>query len=238
MKGLQAYKKEPITEKQHIVHSIIFPALFILLLWIIKIFEHEFNWDIHILGVYPRNIKGLIGVLTSPFVHGNFEHLFNNSTSLFVLTMAVFYFYRPIQYKVFFLVYIISGLWVWFGGRSAYHIGASGIVYGLASFIFFSGVIRSDVRLMAISLIVVFLYGSMVWGIFPIKHHISWESHMLGSLAGLILAIYYRKYGPQPIKFSWEYEEEEDINMEIKTNTELELADSDNKEDAEDKLLN
>jgi len=203
-----------ITEKQRFIHSILFPGFFIAILWIIKIFEMEFNLDLYHLGVYPRKISGIIGIITSPFIHGSFEHLYNNSTSLFVLTLAVFYFYRPIQYKVFFLIYIMSGIWVWFGGRNAYHIGASGIVYGLASFIFFSGVIRNDIRLMAISLIVVFLYGSMVWGIFPIKHTISWESHMLGSVAGLILAIYYRKYGPKPLKFSWETEDE-NIENEI-----------------------
>ncbi|MFC2137196.1 rhomboid family intramembrane serine protease [Bacteroidota bacterium] len=216
---------EPITEKQRFIHSIIFPSLFIIILWIIKIFEYEFNWDLHTLGVYPRKIFGLIGILTSPFIHGSFEHLFNNSTALFVLTLAVFYFYRPIQYKVFFLVFIISGIWVWFGGRSAYHIGASGIVYGLASFIFFSGVIRNDVRLMSISFIVVFLYGSMVWGIFPIKHTISWESHMLGSIAGLILAVYYRRYGPQPIKFSWEVDDEI-IENEISEDSDPESLDN------------
>lgn len=102
------------------------------------------------------------------------------------------------------------GIWVWVGGRSGYHIGASGLVYGLASFLFFSGVIRNDIRLLAISLLVVFLYGSMIWGIFPIFPQVSWESHMLGGISGLVLAIYYRKYGPQKKVYEWELEEEEE----------------------------
>ena len=103
----------------------------------------------------------------------------------------------------------MTNLWVWAAARNAFHIGASGLVYGFASFIFFSGIIRKNIKLMALSLLVVFLYGSMVWGIFPIDYRISFEAHLFGSIAGLLLAIYFRKEGPQREEYEWEEEEEE-----------------------------
>lgn len=108
----------------------------------------------------------------------------------------------------------MTNLWVWAAARSAYHIGASGLVYGFASFIFFSGMIRKNIKLMALSLLIVFLYGSMVWGIFPIDYRISWEAHLYGSIAGLLLAIYFRKEGEQKEIYSWDLENEEE-NPEI-----------------------
>jgi membrane associated rhomboid family serine protease len=118
---------------------------------------------------------------------------------------------------VFFLSYFIANIWIWFGARQAYHIGASGLVYSFASFLFVSGVIRKNIKLMAISLLVVFLYGSMVWGLLPLQPHISWESHLMGAIAGMILAIYYRESGPRRKIYSWEFEdEEEDLDEEDK----------------------
>jgi membrane associated rhomboid family serine protease len=99
---------------------------------------------------------------------------------------------------VFFLTWIITGILVWLGGRSSYHIGASGLIYGFASFLFFSGIIRNSINLLAISLLVVFLYGSLVWGIFPFDYKISWESHLFGALTGFALAAAFRHYGPPP----------------------------------------
>nr|MQY79897.1 rhomboid family intramembrane serine protease [Bacteroidota bacterium] len=160
-------------------------------------------------GIYPLKLKGLKGIILSPLVHANFRHLLDNSLPLLILGVAIFYFYSKVAYRVFFLTYIMVGIWVWFGGREAYHIGASGLIYGFASFLFFSGILLGEVRLLAISLLVVFLYGSMVWGIFPIKKGISWESHMLGAIAGLILSFYYRNQGPQRIEYDWEEEEDD-----------------------------
>lgn len=106
--------------------------------------------------------------------------------------------------KVFSWTFFLTGILVWFGGREAWHIGASGLVYGLASFLFFSGIIRKYFRLVALSLLVVFLYGEMVWGIFPgVYKNVSWESHMLGFISGILLAIVYRKEGPQMPVYEW-----------------------------------
>ena len=204
-------------EKKKILRSLVLPSLFIFLLWIIKIGELLTNTDLGFLGVYPRSFNGLPGIITSPLIHGDLKHLFANSVPLFVLGGSLFYFYREISVKTFLLIYFISGVCVWTGAREAYHIGASGVVYGLASFLFFSGIFRRDGRLLAITMLVTFLYGSMVWGIFPDiypEENISWESHLWGLVTGMILAFYFRKLGPQKKKYNWEDEEEEDDDKE------------------------
>jgi len=205
-------------EQKKILHSLIFPSLFILLLWIIKLGEVLTNTDLGILGVYPRSFSGLTGIITSPLIHGDFKHLFANSVPLFVLGGSLFYFYRDISVKTLLLIYLISGICVWMGAREAYHIGASGVVYGLASFLFFSGIFRRDGRLLAITMLVTFLYGSMVWGIFPDiypEENISYESHFWGLVTGMILAFYFRRLGPQKKKYQWEEEEDEENEIEI-----------------------
>ncbi|HEY4799061.1 MAG TPA: rhomboid family intramembrane serine protease [Bacteroidia bacterium] len=180
----------------------------------VKFSELLFSLDLIRFGLYPRAYSGLIGVITCPLIHSSFNHLFANSVPLLVLGITTFYFYRPISFSVFFWVYLMSGLWLWAAGREAYHVGASGLVYGFASFLFFSGIFRRERTLMVISLLVVFLYGSLVWGLFPIYPQISWESHLLGSLAGLTTAFYYRHEGPQKKKFDWEDEEDEEDEVE------------------------
>lgn len=200
-------------ERKKLIHSIFIPLLFVIILWMIKGAELIFQIDLGFFGIYPRRPEGLPGILLSPLIHGDVKHLAANTIPLLVLGTAIFHFYREIAWKVIILLYIVPGIWVWFGARDAYHIGASGLIYGLASFLFFSGLLRRDGKLMALSLLIVFLYGSMVWGIFPNfipEKRISWESHLLGMVAGLILAIYFRKLGPQRKIYEWELEEKED----------------------------
>lgn len=204
-----------MNEKTKIWISLIVPCSFLIIIWCIKLIELSLDTSFYYLGIYPQKIKGLIGILTSPLIHENFNHLLNNSIPFFLFAFATFYFYHPISFQVFFLTWIISGIWVWVGARAAYHIGASGLVYGLGSFLFFSGAIRKIPALAAISLIVVFLYGSMIWGIFPFIPDISWESHLSGGLAGLIIAILYRNEGPLPKQYIWESEIDEDEINEI-----------------------
>ena len=196
--------------KRRFFISLVFPAIFLLLLWLIKLIETGLDLNFAFWGIYPLKLKGLKGILLSPLVHADFKHLINNSIPLFILSVSVFYFYSKVAFRVFFLIYLMVGIWVWFGGRPAYHIGASGLVYGFASFLFFSGIIRNHISLMAISLLVVFLYGGMIWGVFPIYEKVSWESHMLGSIAGFFLAVYYRHEGPQKPEYFWEDEEDEE----------------------------
>jgi membrane associated rhomboid family serine protease len=191
--------------------SILIPGIFVLLMWLVKAVELLFDLDITNLGIYPLNAKGLPGIFLSPFIHSDFRHLFNNSLPLLLLSVALFFFYSEVALRVFSWTYLLTGLLVWLGGREAWHIGASGLVYGLASFLFFSGIIRRYFRLIALSLLIVFLYGEMVWGIFPgVYQNVSWESHMLGVFSGIVLAIFYRKQGPQKPVQEWEEEEETD----------------------------
>jgi membrane associated rhomboid family serine protease len=184
--------------------SSIIPGIIVILMWLVKITEVLFDFNFIRGGIYPLRAEGLPGILLSPFIHENFEHLFSNTLPFFFLCTALFYFYSEVAIPVFSWTYFLTGALVWFGGREAWHIGASGLVYGLASFLFFSGIIRKHFRLMALSLLIVFLYGSMVWGLFPgVYKNISWESHLLGFVSGVILAIAYRKQGPQPPVYEW-----------------------------------
>ncbi len=189
--------------------SLIFPTFFMIILWLIKAVELSGNIDLSFLGVYPRKVSGLIGILTSPLIHANFDHLINNSVPLFILSVAVFFFYHKVAFRVYLYGYFLTGLAVWLFARPSHHIGASGLIYAFGSFLFFSGIIRQNINLLAISLLVTFLYGSMVWGIFPYKPEMSWESHLMGMMVGLGLAVAYRDEGPVIRKHVWEEEEEE-----------------------------
>ncbi|WP_339736723.1 rhomboid family intramembrane serine protease [uncultured Sunxiuqinia sp.] len=201
---------DPELEKKIFKHSLVFPSLFLLAFWLVFLVESTLNIEFATYGIYPLKAEGLKGILFSPFIHSGYKHLAANSIPFFVLSLALFYFYRKLAYRIFILVYFLSGLCVWLGGREAWHIGASGVVYGLASFLFFSGIFRNDVKLLTIAIIVVFLYGGMFWGIFPLKPGVSWESHLWGAASGLLLSIYYRNQGPQRPHFEWEDEPEED----------------------------
>jgi len=203
--------KEGEFYRKKLLLSMVIPGIFVFFMWLVKIVEVLFEVDLTRLGIYPLTIKGLPGILFSPFIHADFTHLFNNSIPLFFLSIALFYFYSEVALKVFLWTYFFTGLLVWIAGREAWHIGASGLVYGLASFLFFSGIIRRYFRLIALSLLIVFLYGSMVWGLFPgVYKNVSWESHMLGFFSGVVLAVCYRNEGPQKPVYEWLEEEEEE----------------------------
>ncbi len=196
-------------EKKILVYSAILPLVFIVCLWFVKLVEVVLNLELAHLGVHPRTLNGLWGIIFSPFIHSDSGHLMSNSVPLLVLATGTIYFYRALSYRVFLIVWLVGGLCLWLGGRPYYHIGASGLVYGLAFFLFFSGVIRRDTRLAALSFIVVFLYGGLIWGIFPIWPNISWEGHLFGGATGLACAIIYRNDGPERKKYLWELEDED-----------------------------
>jgi membrane associated rhomboid family serine protease len=203
-------KAEGAFYRKKLLLSIIIPGMFVFVMWLVKIIEVLFEIDLSRFGIYPLSARGLPGILFSPFIHADFKHLFNNSLPLFFLSVALFYFYSEVAIKIFVQTFFLTGLLVWIAGRDAWHIGASGLVYGLASFLFFSGIIRRYFRLIALSLLIVFLYGSMVWGIFPdVYKNVSWESHMLGFLSGIVLSVLYRNEGPQEPVYDWNEEQEE-----------------------------
>tara|TARA_B110000503_G_C6940325_1_gene326625 strand:- start:11 stop:685 length:675 start_codon:yes stop_codon:yes gene_type:complete len=171
------------------------PILYVVGIWFVYWVEIYFNINFNKYGVLPRDLIGLRGVVFTHFIHSDANHLFNNSIPLFVLLLSIFYFYRDIAYKVLFVGGLLSGLLTWVIARDSYHIGASGIVYLLFSFIFFSGIIRKHYRLVALSFMVIFLYGSMIWYVLPIKDGMSWEGHLSGLLIGLFFAVFYRNKG-------------------------------------------
>ena len=193
-------------EKKLLRKSIFYPFLFVALLWVIKLLEIYFNWNLVDFGIRPRVPEGLIGIITGPLVHANYDHLLSNTLPLLVVGTGMIYFYGEIAFRVMALIYLFTGFWVWIAARPDSHIGASGLIYGFVCFLFFSGIFRKDRRLLAISLLVTFLYGSLVWGILPVDQTISWESHLFGSVAGILCAIYFRKEGPQAVTHVWEDE--------------------------------
>jgi membrane associated rhomboid family serine protease len=197
-------------EKNKLLTSVFYPLLFAGLLWLIHIAGLVFDWNLVVLGVYPLKISGLKGILFSPLIHSGFQHLISNTFPLIVLGTALFFFYKELGIKITVLSWLMSGIWVWVFARESYHIGASGIIYAWVGFLFVSGVIRGHPRLMAISLLVAFLYGSIIWGIFPLREQMSWEGHLMGLIAGIVLAMYFRKIGPQRKVYTWEMEEEVD----------------------------
>ncbi|MBT6377767.1 MAG: rhomboid family intramembrane serine protease [Flavobacterium sp.] len=183
------------------------PIVAIVAIWLIYWVEITFGYNFNTYGILPREIKGLRGVLFSPFIHSDASHLSNNSIPLFVLLASLFYFYRKIAHKVLIYGILFSGLFCWVIARDSYHIGASGVIYLLFSFIFFSGIIRKHYRLIAMSLVVIFLYGGMIWFIIPTEDRISWEGHLSGFLIGLLFAFLYRKKGI--IKEQYQFSETE-----------------------------
>lgn len=201
-------------EKRIVRHSFVFASFFVILFWVVKFIEQIFGIDLYRGGILPLHISGLPGIITAPFIHSGYNHLISNSVPFFILLFALVYFYRKISYRIFFQIYFLAGICVWLGGRESYHIGASGIVYGMAAFHFVSGVIRNDLRLLTISAVVVFLYGGMIWGILPLNPDISWESHLWGGISGVLLAVYYRKYTIYRKKFDWEEEPDEEDEKE------------------------
>lgn len=188
------------------------PLLAVLAIWTVFWVEVRFGINLNEYGIYPRTVTGLQGMVFSPFIHGSVEHLYNNTIPLAVLVSFLFYFYNETALKVLLLGVLVSGLITWMIGRPSYHIGASGIIYVLASFIFFKGIFAKHYRLVALSLVVVFIYGSMVWYIFPIKDGISWEGHLGGFVTGFLLALTIRVKLPVERKYEWEREDYSEEN--------------------------
>lgn len=218
-------------EKEKMYRAAYFPVMFIICIWTLHLLKYLSVIDIDDYGVFPRTLTGLRGIFFTPLIHDDFNHLFNNTIPLLILGSGLFYFYSDLAPRIILWIWVISGLGIWFIGRDAYHIGASGVVYGLAAFLFFSGIFRNIIRLIAMALLVIFLYGSLVWGLFPIKLDISWEGHLFGAIAGTFLSFYYLKEGPQPERPRWmdEPEDEDDDDSYYKIDPEDENLDDQRK---------
>ncbi|PWE00129.1 rhomboid family intramembrane serine protease [Marinilabilia rubra] len=208
------------TERKRIFYSAVFPMFILLLMFSVHLIQELEDVHWFFLGVKPLSLEGLPGILSSPFIHSDWEHLGANAGPFLILTSVLFYVYRDIALKVFIWIYVLAGIWLWFGARDAWHVGASGLVYGMAAFLFLSGIIRNYVPLIALSMLVVFLYGGLFWGLFPVEWLVeySWEAHLWGALAGVVVSVVFRKEGPQkppsPILDEDADEQEEQAGLE------------------------
>lgn len=200
-------------------------ALFFLAaLWLVFLLDALFGLKLNRFGLRPGSAPGLIGVVTAPLLHGNLSHIFSNSMSLVVALTAILYLYPNSSARVIPAIWLGSGLLAWLIGRPSLHFGASGFIYGLLAYVFLSGILRRDMRSVAVSLLVFFLYGSMVWGVLPIRPHMSWELHLSGAAMGVLLAFIYRKWDRVPVfRYAWEeddtlpewYPDEEPKDLEL-----------------------
>ena len=211
-------------------NTLVVPLLLLFAIWSVFFLQSQGLGADTCYGVFPRSIEGLRGILFAPLFHSGWKHIINNSIPLAVLSFFAVLFYERIAYYVIIFGWIFTGALVWIFGNLwdnyvGCHIGASGVVYLLASFVFFSGIFKYSRNLIAISLIVVFLYGSMIWGVFPEEilpkfyressNPISWESHFAGGIVGFIFALITRKYGPQRKIYSWEINSEPDAREKM-----------------------
>ena len=203
-------------ELKHIIRTLFWPILFLAVIWFVFLLQHIIPFDPAILGIHPHHADGLLGIVTTIFVHHNLGHIVSNSIPFLILTWALFYYYSEFAFESLILMWLTTGLWVWFFARENYHIGASGLVYALAFFHVTSAILRRVFGLLAFAMLVIFLYGGMIWGffpeLFPLKN-ISWESHLMGAIAGVVFAVYYRKKGIQR-KSIFDDEDDEDDEEE------------------------
>lgn len=174
-------------------------------LWLILFVDNFMGLELTRFGLRPGQLKGLIGLLTAPLLHGGAEHLFSNTAPLIVSLTTILYLYPGSSVRVIPVIWIGSGMLAWIIGQPGLHFGASGFVYGLLAFVFVSGILRLDMRSVAVSVMVWFLYGSMVWGVLPIRPNMSWELHLGGAILGVALAIIFRRWDVTPVKrYEWE----------------------------------
>lgn len=188
------------------------PALLLVAtLWLIKVFELRTSQNLYQFGIFPRTLEGLPGIFTHVLIHGDMQHLAANSFPLLVLGWMAYYFYPNIFSRIAVSGWLLTGLMVWIMGRSTWHIGASGLVYALATFVLVSSILRKTPRQLAITFFIIFMYGGMIWGVLPIQEGVSWEAHLCGAVVGVAAAILYRDIDLPPKAF-----EDEDMENPFK----------------------
>ncbi len=185
---------------ERISESVLVPARLTLLMWGVFFFEISWSVSFSFLGILPRDLFGLIGIVASPLLHGSWWHLVSNTIPFLFLGATLYFFYPRIANKIFFYCYFLTGVLVWLFGRYSLHIGASGVIYGLAFFLIFFGFFRKDFKSLVISTVVIILYGSLFYGLLPSEPNVSYESHLYGALVGLLTAMI---YGRRPVRVEY-----------------------------------
>ena len=181
-------------ENERFAYSFLPGTLFVGLIWLVALLSYLNDVNLVWMGIHPRDFLGLVGVIMGPLIHSGLIHLLSNSFPLVLLSGFILFLHRSVALRVFVLVYVLSGVFTWFIGRDAYHVGASGVVYGLAGFLLFNGIVRRDRAGLAVSLAILFLYSGLFYGLFPSEERISWEGHLGGLLTGLIASLLYGEH--------------------------------------------
>lgn len=182
--------------------ALVWPGAAVLLIWLVFLLEVLLSTEWAIYGIAPRRIFALRGIFFTPFLHGDWTHLLSNTFPLFTLMALILFFYPRVAASALLMIYLGTGVTMWLFADpeaifqplspASYHIGASGIIYGMVTFLAWTGIFRRSLRSIAIALIVVFYYGGLIWGIFPGEARISWEGHLLGALVGIFTAYWFR----------------------------------------------
>jgi membrane associated rhomboid family serine protease len=199
-----------ITDKEKMLDALLASLYFLLVCWVLFLLDEFLGTHLKQYGMRPGSPEGLRGVITMHFLHGDWKHIGHNSLAFLVLNSFLFYFYRTISIKVFAWLFFIPGLFMWFWAREENHIGASMLIFGEAGFLFVSGLLRKDSKMLRVALVVALYYGSLIWYIFPIDPTISWEGHLSGLLTGVVLAFVFKNKGPQRTPYQWELDPEEE----------------------------
>lgn len=139
-------------------------------------------------GNIPRYVPGLKGIVLGPFLHGSLQHFISNIIPLGIFTYLMLQYGIKRYWLVTLWIIILSGTLVWLFGRSASHIGASGLIYGYFGFLLVAGFLSKSIKLLVISIIVAFFYGGLIFGLMPSSPFVSWESHLFGFITGVIAA--------------------------------------------------
>lgn len=206
---------------QNLKNAVFWPLRFLLVMWAIFALETMLNVEWSVYGLAPRHTDALLGIFTTPFLHGDLAHIISNSLPFFVLMGMIIFFYPRVAFSALLVIYLGTGVLMWLLAdpedifstfyRRSYHIGASGVVYGMAAFLAFTGFFRRNTRAIVISLVVVFYYGGMIWGVLPLQEGVSWEGHLLGAVMGVIAAYWYRdRIEANEVRKPYDYELEEE----------------------------
>lgn len=197
-------------ERKKMTQALLAVTVFVIVMWGVKILEAILGVQFYQLGVHPRHVDGIWGIVSHPFVHGDWQHLMSNTLPLLALGWMTRYFYPKIFPVAMLAGWLLTGVLVFAFARPTWHIGASGVVYSLAFFLLVSSALRRDPRRLAIAFVIITFHGGLVWGLLPIQEGVSWEAHLFGAISGTLVAINYRKLYPPEKPFAYEDEDDDD----------------------------